>query len=337
MGSINLGKVRETFGGDWDSSKDYDMLTIVKNSNGARFISKQNVPAGTELTNADYWEQLSVDWTDQEILDKIKNVDGANSGLDADLIRGLSLNDNMNITFYVDAENGDDNNDGSETSPFKSIKRACDATTSKSVIILLGNSDFIIYSDIDIGNKYITLYGGALPTDTKPIIKNTSYTDSYGNTTYGFLMQNSYLIMQKVTIQTANYADNDSGDSYYQGFVKRRYGGYLGFVFVNSSTIKIGDTPFLRKSSRSFVNLTIDYRNSHYDEDYTIEQNGENVNGLLLNSENNSIFNLNISSCSFGTDKDGNNIVLEDLISGIAKDADSGNPYNMISNVNFSD
>ncbi len=241
----------------------------------------------------------------------------------------------LNLYFHVDAENGDDNNDGSSASPFKTIRKACNRIASKGSIYLAGNSDFIIDDDIDIANKYIRIVGSLLPTDTKPIIKNTSYTDNVGNATYGFIMQNSYLCFYTTTIQTANYTDSSQGNSYFQGIIKRKDGGGLGCVFCNSTTIKIGDTPFLRKSSRSFVDLIIDFRNRYYDEDYTIEQNGENVNGLLLTNEGSATFNFNFIG-TVGKDKDGNDIVLKNLIIGIVKDADSGNPINVLSNINFS-
>ena len=138
MGTLNLGKVRITFGGEWDSSKDYELLTIVNNSYGVKYISKQNVPAGTPLSDNAYWEPISGDfveqyqgaktedpatrndgsplqegdlyfnttskviktydgnnWTitqqysDEDILNKLKNVDGDGSGLDADKLDGL--------------------------------------------------------------------------------------------------------------------------------------------------------------------------------------------------------------------------------------------------------
>lgn len=44
------------FDGTWDSSKNYEPLTVVE-SNGNSYTSRQYVPAGTLLTNNQYWAQ----------------------------------------------------------------------------------------------------------------------------------------------------------------------------------------------------------------------------------------------------------------------------------------
>ena len=65
MAEVNLGKVRITFEGDWDSSKEYKLLSVVNNSYGVKYISKQDVPKDTELSNTDYWEPLNGDFVSQ--------------------------------------------------------------------------------------------------------------------------------------------------------------------------------------------------------------------------------------------------------------------------------
>jgi len=59
MPVLNLGKVRITFGGSWDKNKDYELLTIVYSAYGVKYISKQNVPTGTQLSDDAYWEPIS--------------------------------------------------------------------------------------------------------------------------------------------------------------------------------------------------------------------------------------------------------------------------------------
>ena len=59
MAELNLGKVRITFGGDFDSSKAYELLTVVNDPYGIKYISKQNVPIGSSLSNTTYWEPLT--------------------------------------------------------------------------------------------------------------------------------------------------------------------------------------------------------------------------------------------------------------------------------------
>ena len=47
------------YAGDWDSTKDYEPLTIVTDANGNSFTSLKDVPAGTELSDRSYWIQTS--------------------------------------------------------------------------------------------------------------------------------------------------------------------------------------------------------------------------------------------------------------------------------------
>lgn len=42
--------------GEWDATKSYEYLTTVSSGNNS-YTSRQNVPAGTPLTNTDYWMQ----------------------------------------------------------------------------------------------------------------------------------------------------------------------------------------------------------------------------------------------------------------------------------------
>lgn len=47
------------YAGDWDSTKNYEPLTIVTDANGNSFTSIKDVPAGTALTDRNYWIQTS--------------------------------------------------------------------------------------------------------------------------------------------------------------------------------------------------------------------------------------------------------------------------------------
>ena len=56
--NTDLGKVAVTNGGEWDSSFTYEKLTVVTNV-GSSYISKQDVPAGTALSNTNYWQLVA--------------------------------------------------------------------------------------------------------------------------------------------------------------------------------------------------------------------------------------------------------------------------------------
>lgn len=71
LSKVNLGKVAVTVDGDWDNTKDYDKLTIVLDRSVYKtYISRKPVPAGTVLTNMNYWlpfssltEEIALDYT----------------------------------------------------------------------------------------------------------------------------------------------------------------------------------------------------------------------------------------------------------------------------------
>jgi len=65
MGVLDLGKVRTTFGGSWDENTDYELLTIVDDTYNVKYISKQNVPKGTLLSNDAYWTPISGNFVEQ--------------------------------------------------------------------------------------------------------------------------------------------------------------------------------------------------------------------------------------------------------------------------------
>lgn len=54
----SLGKVSITPKGAWSTSTAYVFLDSVSN-NGSSYLAKQDVPAGTSLSNTDYWLQIA--------------------------------------------------------------------------------------------------------------------------------------------------------------------------------------------------------------------------------------------------------------------------------------
>lgn len=60
MPTLSIGKVRYTWKGTWDSTATYDILDRVQDADGYVYESIKAVPAGTVLTNENYWIKLSV-------------------------------------------------------------------------------------------------------------------------------------------------------------------------------------------------------------------------------------------------------------------------------------
>lgn len=53
----NIGKVSISCDGVWDIRKDYDKLCLVTNDS-YNYISRKQVPNGTDITNEEYWQKL---------------------------------------------------------------------------------------------------------------------------------------------------------------------------------------------------------------------------------------------------------------------------------------
>ena len=54
-----LGKVSITCNGLWDIQREYDRLCLVHDGFFASYISRKNIPAGTALTNTEYWQPVA--------------------------------------------------------------------------------------------------------------------------------------------------------------------------------------------------------------------------------------------------------------------------------------
>lgn len=70
-----LGKVCLTANGRWDKTKQYDKISIVfNNADNTSYISRQDVPAGIEITNEDYWQVIGSRGTAIVVDDKLNGI-----------------------------------------------------------------------------------------------------------------------------------------------------------------------------------------------------------------------------------------------------------------------
>ena len=133
-------------GGAWDRNKSYEALTIVQANNNS-YTSKKQVPPGVDITNSEYWvvtgnfngqveeyrQQLEgVARIVTEVAEKtetsLKLFEEELSGKISDFYHVLTPS-----RFYVDNVNGNDENDGSEISPFKTLTPVFNVLNKKSV------------------------------------------------------------------------------------------------------------------------------------------------------------------------------------------------------------
>ena len=225
----------------------------------------------------------------------------------------------FNITFYVDATNGDDNNDGSSANPFKTIKKACDSVPvgGNATINLAQNQTYLIDSDINVTNKRIYIIA------INATIKNVAYLYNDNTATRGFILRKSEITFLGGTIKTANKISDNNPVHPYSGIIKRNEFA-SGYVKTISSDIEIGDTDFIRK----------DWAPTQIDLDIsggTINKTGE---GYLIRNENGTFRIGANESVTLGKDADGSSLTWGKLIIGIIKDS-NGVPRNVISNIVF--
>ena len=236
----------------------------------------------------------------------------------------------FNQTFYVDATNGDDNNDGSNAHPFKTLKKACDSVPigGHGSIQLAQNQTYFIDSDIYISNKVILIRA------ENSIIENTAYVFTYNGTdytaTYGFLPIMSRIMFLHGTIRTANLLTDNSGSVIptfvVQGIIKRN-SIVRAFVQTYDTNIELGDTDFIRiANDGNAVDL---FMNTG-----SVNRVGANQDGYLIRNDSGD-FRFSAHGTSLATERDGTtNLTWNSIISGIVKDA-NGVPRNIISNIVF--
>ena len=110
-------------------------------------------------------------------------------------------------TFYVDATNGDDNNDGSSANPFKTIEKACNSVPTGGVGYISLKSDININHNIFLYHKSISFnfnsYSINFKTDGKSYV-------------YGFFIGDFSSL--KFTNGTINTPNKDSDTSNYHSY-----------------------------------------------------------------------------------------------------------------------
>lgn len=72
MAYTKLGRIRPVYSGEWNSGRAYTALEMVRTSDGGlSYIAQKDVPAGTPLTNSEYW---AVVLDVREVLEAAKNA-----------------------------------------------------------------------------------------------------------------------------------------------------------------------------------------------------------------------------------------------------------------------
>jgi len=217
----------------------------------------------------------------------------------------------FNRTFYVDAENGDDNNDGSEDKPFKTIKKAIDSVpVGGAGTIFLKNGNYYVEYHTNTKNKHIYFRG----EDKDNVIITHDYIDEEKKYFHSLQLLNTVLNFHTLTLKTSTKDRNDN--RVISSLLGRANDGGFGAINIYDDVILDINKADLISQSFAGGKLDIYIYSSHIN---------RNNDGVILNLEQ-------AKTCATIA-----GVALQngDVI-GIVKDADSGNPINLLSNHNFS-
>lgn len=172
----------------------------------------------------------------------------------------ISGQDMMSRTFYVDAVNGDDDNDGSSSAPFRTIKKACDSVPvgGKGLIYLKGSSDsvtpveYVIDTNITVfnktlsfdwyENKYVRVIFQSFVSLRHSDWRMSSYDNSYSlriEYSHPFFLYEGYLALGSFYLIDIEFV-NDSDDMYLVVTTySNKWNSPFGFVYLARANVSV--------------------------------------------------------------------------------------------------
>lgn len=173
---------------------------------------------------------------------------------------------------WVDPRIGADTNPGTQSSPMRTLKAACDTIPVGGWgQILLPAAPVVLDIDADIVLRSKSVLITVTPSTTAPnypVIRNIAYLDSSGrNATHGFVLDNSTLQIRYCRLETAALA-SPAAEELVTGLIRRTdtLGATVGFM---TCVIRLGGTPLIRRSSgpatlwAQFYGVTVDRLGEH--------------------------------------------------------------------------
>lgn len=255
-------------------------------------------------------------------LDSLNKIHFPNS----DLVSAINAVPNMmNRTFYVDAVNGNDNNDGSPTAPFKTVKKAVDSVPAGGIvsISLLNDHTEQATSKIYLQGKTVIIYGyrGDGVNNNKYKLNFQIAPGGSYNTVYGF-RGGGFVVFSYCDIGFVDNSDpNLPFDSAAQ-VIDYLAETLFSSVYLSRTKITIPDNPninFIHSNGAGVGTVMIN--------GYASEIVASGINSYAFRITNSTLI-LNSYSISVS----GAKTSLSDVISGIVRDS-NGVPRNIISNV----
>ena len=225
---------------------------------------------------------------------------------------------------YVDQQSGDDNNEGTVDKPFKTLQKAVSSVPIAGALDILIIGDYYLTASENrtniSGGRKVRIYGAETGDEKLTLDYDTQvcfalYTKSMLTLALDVDLKNS-----SGENLVKNIVSNDD-ESIFQILNNRRATLNQGST-VNSKVTFLSDyvsIDYCRRSSTSYINIDVD--------------TGGYSNIALMQVGFTSRLNIAFSTID-GNTADATNI--KSLIAGVVFDSDSGNPINLLCNLNLS-
>ena len=228
----------------------------------------------------------------------------------------------MDRYYYVDAVLGNDDNAGTSTAPFKTIKKAIDTMPIGGFgkVQLVPGQVYTIPNgkNIDMYGKHVTVFGRK--GEPLPVIVNETVYAPTANTlvSSGFTLRKTALLFMYAKLKTSDRPADDHGLSDYRGYgIITRQDQSSGWVGLYGCEVEVNQTSFMRLPTGG---CDIDF--AAYDTKITNPGNGK-----LLDLDYGVPLKASFASITLPA-----GVKLADLISNIVRDV-NGNPINILCNV----
>ena len=286
-----------------------------------------------------------IDENGNKVTTTIKNVAGFRKKVWDDVGGALGQFDRV---FYVDQTNGDDNNDGSSSAPFKTLSKAVNSVPfgGRGQIYLLSN--YVLDSNVDISYKKIRIF---IKNGFKLYGKWYVYSGTDRARLYHFNFSGGFLYLYLEQYDNEGepsqiiIPENDTGKDKETEYIQLLHhtsscSSICKIEYRNqvdgANVIEVNDGYLFKQYTWSRQLGLVDIRiQGHYDGS-KIMINTNNVSNFIDFKGGSANFIWQVDASTL-VDQDGNDLNITEHIGGIIKDADSGNPLNLISNINFSD
>ena len=235
----------------------------------------------------------------------------------------------FNRTFYVDADNGDDNNNGDSDHPFKTIQKACNSVPIGGVgtIKLKEGQQHDMSADIKVYNK--ELYFRKNGDDTPTVFFKAK---KYGNSASFYQFSLYQAILEFVDIDITADNDDAGGDasSYPSYLINANYSA----VVISGSTVDLGTRQYTRILQSAWNGAKNSFEFSVYSTKIILDSTENQTIARLDTYQTHGLAKIMWNNSSL-KNRDDDDLKLQDYVTGVLTNSDNHYPLNVLSNIDF--